>query len=76
MNFSEWGDYSAKKANHKLEECYEMVADSEMPMSTYVWMHGEAALSDEQIKTLNSYFISLRGPEMTPEGDLSDHGLD
>lgn len=60
LNFSVWGDYSAKKADHKLEECAEEVEEGEMPLSSYTWIHGEAKLSDKQRKTLAEFFKGLR----------------
>ncbi len=60
LNFSEWGDYSGRKADHKLEECVEMVEEGEMPMESYTWMHGSAKLSKEQRNALVAFFTSLR----------------
>ena len=56
LNFSTWTDYPAKKANHKLEECFEVVEEKEMPMLTYWLVHPEAKLSDEQRTMLVGYF--------------------
>ena len=63
LNFSEWGSYSSRKADHKLKECVEMLEESEMPLSSYVLMHSDAALSSEQVSKLNAYFTSLRNFE-------------
>lgn len=60
LNFSNWGDYSPKKVDHKLEECAEEVEEGEMPLSSYTITHGEAKLSKEQKETLETYFKSLR----------------
>jgi hypothetical protein len=60
LNFSEWSTYSSRKADHKLKECVEMLEESEMPLSSYVLMHGDAALSAEQSKQLTDYLSSLR----------------
>jgi len=48
LNFSEWENYSAKKAAHKLEEIAEMVAEGSMPLKEYTWTHDTARLTDEQ----------------------------
>lgn len=56
LNFSIWNSYSLKKANHKLEECYEELERHKMPTSDYVLMHKEANLSNEQIITLAQWF--------------------
>ncbi len=60
LNFSIWGTYTAKKADHKLEECYEEVEEGEMPLNSYTWAHAEARLTDTQREQLVSWFKSLR----------------
>jgi len=52
LNFSDWGSYSVKRKDHKLDEVIEMVEDKEMPLPSYTWTHGEAKLSDKQIEDL------------------------
>lgn len=59
LNFSEFGNYSAKKQAHKMEECYELVEESEMPLSSYTLIHDEAVLSKEQQTTLINYFKEI-----------------
>lgn len=56
LNFSEWGTYNEKRAHHKLEECYEMVLDGQMPLPSYTWMHSEAKISDDQRKKLATWY--------------------
>lgn len=60
LNFSKWGTYSAKKADHKLEECVEMINEDEMPMGSYTIMHSEAKLSIVQKEKLVAFFNSMR----------------
>ena len=45
LNFSEWATYSAKRKRRKLTEICEQVNKKEMPVSSYLWMHHDAALS-------------------------------
>jgi hypothetical protein len=52
LNFDEWGTYSAKKRAKKYEEICEMVQTREMPLPSYLWLHGESALSDADIQAL------------------------
>ena len=52
LNFSEWGEYSERRRNRKLEEIEEKVADKEMPLKIYVRMHPGAALSVADAETL------------------------
>lgn len=60
LNFSEWGNYSTKRKDHKLEECFEMIEENEMPMTSYTLIHGEAKLSDSQKNTLIKWFKGLK----------------
>jgi len=60
LNFSEWGSYSEKRKNHKLEECIEMIEEGEMPMASYTWMHKEAKLTDAQKLKLVEFFRAVK----------------
>jgi hypothetical protein len=60
LNFSTWATYTAKKADHKLEESIEMLEEKKMPLESYVIAHSEAKLSADQIKQLSDYFRSQR----------------
>ena len=52
LNFSVWNTYPASRKKRKLEEICDQVQSREMPLPSYLWMHGEARLSDADIKTL------------------------
>ena len=56
LNFSVWGTYEAKRRAHKMEECYEEVEEKHMPLKSYVWMHPEAKLDEEQRALLVDWF--------------------
>lgn len=60
LNFSEFATYSAKKADHKLEEVVEMVEEGEMPLESYTFIHRDAKLTAEEAKTLMNWANSLR----------------
>jgi len=60
LNFSLWSQYSAKRKVHKLEECIEMINNQEMPLESYLLTHGEAKLSDTEIKTLTDWITFLK----------------
>lgn len=66
LNFSEWGTYTEKRRNHKLEECIEMVEEGEMPMSSYTIMHGNAKLTDAQKLQLVEFFKAVKNNVATP----------
>lgn len=52
VNFSEWSTYSNKKKVRKLEEVCDMVESGAMPLPSYLWIHGDAALNADQRKLL------------------------
>lgn len=56
LNFSEWGKYTDRRKKHKLEECWEEVEEGLMPLDSYLWVHGEAKLSQEQASILIDWF--------------------
>lgn len=67
LNFSEWGDYSDRRRNRKLEEIEEKVSDKEMPLRIYVRLHPDAALSISAAETLIDWSRSERAAlEVTP----------
>ena len=56
LNFSEWGTFTEKRKKHKLEECFEMVEEGEMPLKSYLIVHDEAKLTTEQKNELVVWF--------------------
>ena len=60
LNFSVWGSYSEKRRNHKLEECWEELEEGEMPMESYLIMHGEAELSAEEKSSFVNWLKTLK----------------
>lgn len=52
MNFSIWNTYEPRRKKRKLDEICEQIEIKEMPLPSYLWIHGEAKLSEEDIKTL------------------------
>lgn len=56
LNFSTWALYSEKQQIAKLQACYEMMEEGEMPVSLYVMMHEEAEFSDEENEALKNWF--------------------
>lgn len=60
LNFSEWGEYSDRRRNRKLEEIEEKVADKEMPLKVYLPLHPEARLSAADAERLIEWSRSER----------------
>ena len=48
MNLSEWGSYSAKRKEEKLEEMCDKVTNGEMPGSVYLLVHREAVVTEQE----------------------------
>lgn len=58
MNFSEWSSYSAEDKKHMMKESADEIDDKRMPMKSYVFMHGEAKLSESDRAALIAFFNS------------------
>ncbi|MCD9189585.1 MAG: heme-binding domain-containing protein [Pyrinomonadaceae bacterium] len=52
LNFSVWNTYEPRRKKRKLDEICEQIEAREMPLPSYLWIHGDAKMSDEDIKTL------------------------
>jgi hypothetical protein len=52
LNFSEWAKLEDRRKKRKLEEVCEQVETREMPLPSYLWIHTDAAMSDEEIRIL------------------------
>lgn len=60
VNFSEWQDLSLEDKKHVLKECVEVLEEKRMPMLSYMIMHGDAWISDEQRTAMADYFRSRK----------------
>lgn len=48
LNFSEWGNYSSRKQQTKLDRIIKQVKANEMPLGSYTLLHKNAILSTSQ----------------------------
>ena len=60
LNLSEWGSYSLRRKDHKLDEIVEMIDEEEMPLPSYLIAHGDARLSAEQKALLVDWAKAVR----------------
>lgn len=60
LNFSVWGDYKPKRAEHKLEELCEQVEEQEMPLKKYTFLHPRAKLSAADCRRLCEWSSAWR----------------
>lgn len=59
LNFSEFGDYSTKRGNHKLEEVIKEVKNDKMPLESYTLIHSDAKLNAQQKESLITWIKSI-----------------
>ena len=60
LSFSQWGTYTAKRKDHKLEEICGEVKNGKMPLPSYGRLHSHARLSDADVQTLCGWAASAR----------------
>ncbi|MEL0643371.1 heme-binding domain-containing protein [Olleya sp. Ti.3.14] len=70
LDFSKWSDYSIERKDHKFEELAEEVEEKKMPLPSYTWTHGDAKLSDSQIKAVVDWVNQVRmGYALAPKAE-------
>lgn len=52
LNFSEWGNYSNRKQQTKLDRIIKQIKTNEMPLSSYTFIHTSAKLSNNDKQQL------------------------
>jgi hypothetical protein len=60
LNYSEFASYSLRKQYHKLEETEEMVKEKHMPLESYLWMHKDADLTEQERQRLTEWSVGIR----------------
>ncbi|GAB1454579.1 hypothetical protein MASR2M47_46350 [Draconibacterium sp.] len=60
LNFSEFGDYSARKQKSKLKSMISQVEKDKMPLHSYTFIHRDARLSKDDKKVLVGYLKSIQ----------------
>jgi len=61
LNFSVWKTYEPSRQRRKLSEICEETKGRYMPLPSYLWIHWNAKLTDEEIKTLCDWTETLSG---------------
>jgi hypothetical protein len=59
LNFSEFKNYSAEDAEHKLEEIGEVTEEKSMPLKAYTMLHEENKLTQEDEKAIFYWLSTL-----------------
>jgi hypothetical protein len=52
MNFSDWAQYDRSEQENYLRKICREVKSGDMPIHSYLWLHGDAKLSSEDVKVL------------------------
>jgi hypothetical protein len=52
LNMSIWNTYDIDKKRKKLDEICSEISEKDMPIYQYLWMHWNAKLSEDDVKTL------------------------
>ncbi|MBB1287346.1 heme-binding domain-containing protein [Flavisolibacter sp. BT320] len=60
LNFSDFSQYSSRRLKTKLNGIGEQVATREMPLKSYLLIHGNAEFSDGQIKIIKDWTDSAK----------------
>lgn len=60
LNFSEFATYSIRRQYKKLEEINELVKKNEMPLDSYLWLHKNAKLNDQQKMAIAGWVTAVR----------------
>lgn len=69
LNLSEWGSMSLEEQTEMLEEMAEEVAEGEMPLQAYVFMHPQADLSEAQRAALSEWLARAGASREAREDD-------
>lgn len=56
VNFSEYGKYNRYQKEHINLSLYRVIENKTMPLNSYLWMHKEANLSEEDFILLLNWF--------------------
>lgn len=56
VNFSEYGKYNRYQKEHINSSLYRVIENKTMPLNSYLWMHKEANLSEENFILLLNWF--------------------
>lgn len=60
LNFSEFASYRIRRQYKKLEEINDLVKKDEMPLDSYLWIHKNAKLSEQQKLTVANWVVAVR----------------
>jgi len=63
LNFSEWGNYSRRRQESKLDRIAKQIESNEMPLASYTLIHRKAKLSDQQKQEVIAWINAINTDE-------------
>lgn len=60
LNFSEFATYRIRRQYRKMEEVNDLVKKGEMPLDSYLWVHWDAKLNDQQRLVIAGWVAAVR----------------
>lgn len=60
LNFSEFASYPERRQKKKFEEIEDAATNGWMPIDSYLWMHHDAKLTEEQSKAVAAWATALK----------------
>ena len=60
LNFSEWDNYSNRRKKSKLKSIISQINEDNMPLSSYVFIHGKAKLSKMEKEAITEWINELK----------------
>jgi hypothetical protein len=66
LNFSEFKNYTPKKATHELQELSEVIENGSMPLALYITLHKDSKITQEDADAINNWLTSLNVSKNTP----------
>ncbi|MFM9989260.1 heme-binding domain-containing protein [Flavobacterium sp.] len=63
LNFNEWGNYSNRKQNNKLDRIVKQIKSDEMPLASYTLIHKNAILTSIQKQEVINWINTINSDE-------------
>jgi hypothetical protein len=60
VNYSNWKNYTFERQQEILQESAEVIEQKRMPLKSFVWMHPEAKLSEQDRSNLANWFNQIK----------------
>ena len=60
LNFNEWATFSDRRKNSKLRSIISQIEEDKMPLDSYILIHRDAILSDEDKRMIIDYMTALK----------------